>query len=145
MKIVKSKHDYLAQPLTRQEIEALKRQQQKWQDSEKRFSMMFMVLAIVPVLIAISVLSSWAVLGMAMAGSVAVYIWFKMWLPSYLDKEYECSVIIDDKEVVTSCCNGLAYSVIDTRGRDVSAFEERLKAMERVPVLFERKLFEHES
>lgn len=145
MRVEKSKSDYLKSPLNRDEIALLREQQKKWRESEKRYSIYFVIVAVCVPLTILAIISTWIDLLIGMAVSFVLYAGFKMWLPVLLDKLYPCSVVIDGEEVVTPWCNGLVSTTIAAGSRIVRDFESTLQKLERVPVQFERQLIEHES
>lgn len=142
MRIIRTKEEYLASPLSKDEIAALREQQRRWVSTEKTLSLSFIIGIVIIPLILISIYGNWVTLLVGMGVELIGYMWFKYQIPKILESKYPCSVIIDDEEVVKPYCDGLANDVLISKDVTQKVFEEKLDLLKRLPVRFEKRLLD---
>ena len=141
MSIIEITRDkYIASPFSKEEIDVLKQQQQKWSSAEKRMTLQFLIIFLMVPLCIIGLVSTWQTVGIGMVVSLIAFIGFKLQLPHWLDSGYPCSVVIDGEEFVKPYCNGLVSLPLEGDSDLAVQLNNQLKRLGRTAVRFELDL-----
>lgn len=86
--------EYLASPLSKEEIDQYRDSQKRWIKSEKVCSIAFLALINMP-LFYLAMTSSWTTILIGVGLVTVLYTFFKIYLTGTLDSKYPCRIVID--------------------------------------------------
>lgn len=135
-------NEYLASPLSLEEIEQYRNAQKRWIKFEKGSSIAFLSLINMP-LFYLAMTSSWTEIFIGVGLVTVLYTFFKIYQKGVLDEKFPCRIVIDGFPFVSPQeVKSLQEDHIEEGMSVPNEFLNRIKALKRPLLNFEKSFLE---
>jgi hypothetical protein len=133
--------EYMASPLSQQEIDQYRDSQKRWVREEKACSIAFLALINMP-LVYLAMTSSWTTILIGVGLVTVLYTFFKIYLTGTLDSKYPCRIVIDGFPFVSpQDIKSLQEGDFENPGAP-DDFLNKVRALNRPMLNFEKSLLD---